>query len=248
MQKFAGDDKKHMLLLRSIFFNIIFFSVMTIVFIVGYPLRFAHEKSRIVFAFWKYLSRILGFVTAKIGGIKYVIENEHNILGEPAIYAIRHESVWETLMLICRFREPIFVLKKELLDVPLFGVLSRKVGSVAVDRGNGGSKNLINALGKVRDSVAEGHPVIIFPEGTRMAHGKYVPLKKGIALFYQKTDCPVVPVVHNAGYFWPRRGFIKKPGVITVKFLDPIPPGLSKDEFMDRLNETFHSEIEKLKG
>jgi 1-acyl-sn-glycerol-3-phosphate acyltransferase len=150
-------------------------------------------------------------------------------------------------MLICKFREPIFVIKQELLNIPFFGMLSRKAGSIAIDRGNG-SKNLINVLGKVRDSIEEGHPIIIFPEGTRMAHGEYVPLKKGVSLFYKKADCPVVPVVHNAGCFWPRRGFIKKPGVVTVKFLDPIAPGLSKDEFMNKLNETFYTEIEKLKG
>jgi 1-acyl-sn-glycerol-3-phosphate acyltransferase len=89
--------------------------------------------------------------------------------------------------------------------------------------------------------------VVIFPEGTRMACGEYAPLKKGISLFYKKADCPVVPVIHNSGRFWPRRGFVKKPGVVVVKFLDPILPGLSKDEFIDKLNYVFSTEIEKLK-
>jgi 1-acyl-sn-glycerol-3-phosphate acyltransferase len=193
------------------------------------------------------LSRILGFITAKIGGIRFVIENEHNIINEPAIYAIRHESTWETLMLIYKFKNPIFVLKQELLNVPLFGTLSKKTGTIAIDRSNG-TRSLIGVLGKVEDSIANGHTVVIFPEGTRMSYGKFVPLKRGIALFYKKANCPVIPVIHNSGCFWPRRGFIKKPGVITVKFLDPIAPGLSKDEFMDRLNNIFDTEIKKLEG
>jgi 1-acyl-sn-glycerol-3-phosphate acyltransferase len=220
---------------------------MAVAFVVSYPLRLAKNESKYVFMFWHCLSLTLGFITAKIGGIKFVTENENNILKEPAIYAIRHESTWETLMLISKFREPIFLLKKELLDIPFFGMLSKKAGTIAIDRDNG-TRSLIGVLEKVENAIKNGHPVIIFPEGTRMPHGVYVPLKRGISLFYKKANCAVVPVIHNAGRFWPRRGFIKKPGVVTVKILEPIAPGLSKDVFMDKLNQTFSTEIEKLKG
>jgi 1-acyl-sn-glycerol-3-phosphate acyltransferase len=236
-----------MLFIRSVLFNVVFFSAMAVMFVAGYPLRFAKNESKYIFMFWHCLSRVLRFITATIGGIKFVVENENNILKEPAIYAIRHESTWETLTLISKFHRPIFILKKELLDIPLFGVLSKKAGTIAIDRSNG-TRSLIDVLEKVERAIGNGHPVIIFPEGTRMQHGVYVPLKRGISLFYKKANCAVVPVIHNAGRFWPRRGFIKKPGVITVKFLDPIAPGLSKDEFMDKLNQTFITEIEKLKG
>jgi 1-acyl-sn-glycerol-3-phosphate acyltransferase len=219
---------------------------MATVLLLGYPLRFLNDQ-KYVFIFWRCLSIIIGFISDKIGGIKYVVEGENNLLKEPAIYAIRHESTWETLVLISKFKEPIFVLKEELLKIPLFGILSKKAGTIAVDRDNG-TKSLMKALGKVEAAIASGHPVIIFPEGTRMAHGEYVPLKRGIALFYSKANCQVVPVIHNSGRFWPRRGFIKKPGVITVKFLDPIAPGLSKNEFMDKLNGAFSSELKKLEG
>ncbi|MDR2645730.1 MAG: 1-acyl-sn-glycerol-3-phosphate acyltransferase [Holosporaceae bacterium] len=188
---------------------------------------------------------ILNVVTTKIGGINYIVENEENILREPAIYAIRHESVWETLVLIYKFKEPIFVLKEELLNIPLFGALSRKAGTISIDR-NKGAESLKNAISQVTEAVVRGHPVIIFPEGTRMAYGEYAPLKRGIALFYKKTNCRVVPVIHNAGNFWPRRKFVKKQGTIVVKFLNPIIPGLTDNEFMNRLNNVFSSEIKKL--
>jgi 1-acyl-sn-glycerol-3-phosphate acyltransferase len=220
--------------------------VMGLALFFGYPLKFLKGRKR-AFLFWRYLSIAIGFISDKIGGIKCVVENEKNILKEPAIYAIRHESTWETLVLISKFKEPIFVLKEELLKIPLFGALSKKVGTIAVDRENG-TRSLMEAVGKVQAAVAAGHPVIIFPEGTRMAHGECVPLKRGIALFYKKAGCPVVPVVHNSGKFWPRRGFVKKSGVVTVKFLAPIAPGLSKDEFMDKLNDAFSSELKKLEG
>ncbi|MDR0753704.1 MAG: 1-acyl-sn-glycerol-3-phosphate acyltransferase, partial [Holosporaceae bacterium] len=171
---------------------------------------------------------------------------EENILKEPAIYAIRHESIWETLILIHKFKEPVFVLKEELLKIPLFGTLSKKAGAIAIDRNNG-VKSLKSIVGQVEAAITQGHPVIIFPEGTRMLSGVYAPLKRGIALFYKKANCHVVPIIHNSGRCWPRRRFIKRPGMITVKIINPIRPGLSSDEFMDKLNDVFSTEVKKLK-
>jgi 1-acyl-sn-glycerol-3-phosphate acyltransferase len=234
-----------MLAIRSVLFNVVFFSAMGIALVLGLPLVFLNNR-KYVFIFWHYLSIVLEFITARVGGIKCKIENERNILKEPAVYAMRHESIWETLMLISRFKEPIFVLKEELLKLPLFGAMAKKAGTISIDRGNK-TRALLDAIEKVEDSINKGHPVIIFPEGTRVAAGEYVPLKRGIALFYEKINCTVVPVVHNSGRFWPRRGFIKKPGTIVVRFMDPIVPGLSKDAFMSQLNDMFRSGIDKLR-
>jgi 1-acyl-sn-glycerol-3-phosphate acyltransferase len=221
-----------------------FFTTITGALFLGMPLVFFDEKY--VFAFWKYLSRTLNFITEKIGGISFTIDNEQNLLQGPAIYALRHESTWETLILIHKFKDPVFVLKKELLSIPLFGALSRKAEAIAIDR-NQGIKALMYAVRRVEKSIKNGHHVVIFPEGTRSFPGEYVPLKRGIAMFYERSNCPVVPVVHNAGTFWPRRGFIKKPGRVSVNFLPPIAAGLSKDEFMDKLNDAFRQEIERMK-
>jgi 1-acyl-sn-glycerol-3-phosphate acyltransferase len=136
-------------------------------------------------------------------------------------------------------------LKKELHNIPFFGALSKKADSISVDR-KSGVKSLIDTARKVEQAVASGHPVIIFPEGTRAPSGVHVQLKRGIILFYKRSNCHVVPVVHISGRFWPRRGFLKSPGNITIKFLDPIPPGLPQDEFMEKLSGAFHSEIEKM--
>ncbi|MDR2766347.1 MAG: 1-acyl-sn-glycerol-3-phosphate acyltransferase [Holosporaceae bacterium] len=231
--------------IRSIIFNTIFYPVTAVGLLLGAPLRFCPKKY--VFVFWKYLSLVLNFISTKIGGIAFQLEGKHDPLGPPAIYAMRHESVWETLMLTHLFREPVFVLKKELLSLPLFGALANRTDPVAVDRDNG-MRALMEAAEKVKKSVEEGHPVVIFPEGTRTSAGKYVPLKRGIALFYRLTNCPVIPVIHNSGSFWPRRGFMKKPGKIRVIFMEAIAPGLSKEEFMDRLNQAFRRGVEEIKS
>ena len=234
-----------MKLIRSILFNIVFFSTITVAVILGYPLIFFNNQ-KYIFAFWHHLSVILDFVTAKIGNINYTIINEENILKEPAIYAIRHESIWETLILIHKFEKPVFVLKEELLKIPLFGTLSKKAGAISIDRNNG-VKSLKSIVGQVKAAITQGHPVVIFPEGTRMPSGVYAPLKRGIALFYKKANCRVVPIIHNSGQFWPRRRFIKRPGMIIVKIVNPIVPGLSSNEFIDKLNDVFSEEVKKLK-
>lgn len=234
-----------MLIIRSCAFNIVFFTVLALGLIVGIPFRFFDKKY--TFTFWSVFSTILQRVASLVGGINCKFEGEENIPAEPAIYAFRHESMWETMMLIYRFHQPVFILKKELLNVPLFGLMAKKSGAIGIDRKDG-VKALIKATREVSQAIAENHDVIIFPEGTRAHSGEHIPIKRGISLFYQKNNCPIIPVVHNAGRFWPRRGFIKRPGTITVKFLKPILPGLSHDEFMEVLNDVFYREIEKLKS
>ena len=232
-----------MTFIRSLIFNVVFFSVLIVGLIVGIPWRFFDGHYTCIF--WDKFSWFLQGITSVVGGISCKFENEQYLLKEPAVYAFRHESMWETMMLIYKFKYPVFVLKKELLDVPLFGIMAKKSGAIAVDRENG-AKSLVEVLKKISETIAAGRPVIIFPEGTRVPTGQHVPMKRGISLFYKKLNCPIVPVVHNAGRFWPRRGFIKHPGTITVRFLEPILPGLTQDEFMEKLNSVFKEEVEKL--
>jgi 1-acyl-sn-glycerol-3-phosphate acyltransferase len=211
--------------------------------VFGTPLVLFDKKY--AFMFWNILSITVDFLAQHIAGIKYTIEHNGTVPDGGVIYAIRHESAWETLVFIHKFHQPIFVLKKELLQIPFFGIMAKKTETIGVDRA-GGVRSLIYATRRVEAAIAEGHPIIIFPEGTRVPSGVHVELKRGIAMFYRKGNCSVVPVVHNSGKFWPRHGFIKNPGCIKVKFLDPILPGLSQEEFMDRLNQSFFSGIEGL--
>lgn len=230
-------------IVRSLIFNVIFFLTMFVFLFAGTLLL--PFDSKYTFMFWYYLSTTLDFLTQTIMGITYEIDNKNGKINSPAIYAVRHESTWETLVFIRHFYQPIFMLKKELTRIPMFGSLSRKAGAIVVDRDNG-ARALMESVKAVSAAISAGHSVVMFPEGTRVKTGEHAEIKRGIALFYKRSNCPVIPVVHNSGSFWARRGFVKHPGKITVKFLDPIGPGLSQEEFMEKLSNAFYSGIEEL--
>jgi 1-acyl-sn-glycerol-3-phosphate acyltransferase len=133
------------------------------------------------------------------------------------------------------------------LYIPLFGRLAKRAKTIAIDRENG-VQAMITALKSMQEHINNGHPIIVFPEGTRVTTGECVEIKRGIAFFYKKINCPVVPIIHNSGKFWPRHGFFKKPGIITVRVMKPLESGLTVDEFMNRLTNIFHVEIKKLRN
>ncbi len=233
-------------MLRSILLNTVLLIFMSTYVLCGiFVLPFSEN---IGYKYWFIFSAIFRFVVKYVGGIDFKIENEQYLKKQGrVIFASRHESVWETIALISFFHRPVFVMKKELHDIPLFGCLADKVHSIYVDREHG-LKAIIDVSKKISEALKDDRQVIIFPEGTRMPSGEFVPLKRGISLFYKKNNCQVVPVIHNSGKFWARRSFKKNSGTITVKFMEPIQPGLSQDEFMDKLNGIFRTEISKLEN
>jgi len=233
-------------MLRSILLNVVLFAAMFTYVLCGvFVLPFSEN---IAYKYWFFFSAMFRFIVKHVGGIDFKIENEQYLKTEGrVIFASRHESMWETIALISLFPRPIFIMKKELHDIPLFGWLADKVHSIYVDREHG-LKALIDVSRKVSAALDNGYQIIIFPEGTRMPSGEFVPLKRGISLFYRKNNCKIVPIIHNSGKFWARRSFKKNPGTITVKFIEPIEPGLSQDQFMDKLNGIFQTEISKLEN
>lgn len=229
-------------IVRSIIFNIVFFTTLFVFMIFG--VFFIPLNQERVFRFWHFFSVAIDTLIQKLAGIKYTVEGREN-MRKTAIYAVRHESTWETLVFVRFFNKPIFLIKKELAAIPIFGILAQKSGAIPIDRENGVS-TLMNTMKEVKSDILKGHPIVMFPEGTRVNPGEHAELKRGIALFYAQTNCSVIPVVHNSGTFWSRRSFIKIPGNIGVKFLQPIEPGLSKDEFMKKLEETFRNAVDDL--
>jgi 1-acyl-sn-glycerol-3-phosphate acyltransferase len=136
-------------------------------------------------------------------------------------------------------------MKRELFWLPFFGWYTKKYGAIGIDRGAGGAA-IRQLMKDARKSVAAGRPIIIFPEGTRTPPGKIGDYQSGIAALYGDLKIPVVPIALNSGMYWPRRKLIRRPGVITLRFLSPIPPGLPRKEFMERLEseiETAQNEI-----
>jgi 1-acyl-sn-glycerol-3-phosphate acyltransferase len=144
------------------------------------------------------------------------------------------------LFLSCYLNYPAFVLKRELLSIPLFGWYLRKVGMIAVDRAAGASA-LRNMARQASEAFAEGRSILIFPEGTRVPPGESRPYHPGVAALYTQLKVPVVPVALNSGLFWGRRSFVKRPGTVTVQFLPPIPPGLDRKAFMRELESRIEA-------
>jgi 1-acyl-sn-glycerol-3-phosphate acyltransferase len=159
-----------------------------------------------------------------------------NLPKGPAIIAAKHQSAWETLYLSRRLGRPAFILKRELLMIPLFGWFIRKVGMIAVDRA-GKAAALKQMVRDANGAFAEGRQIIIFPEGTRVAPGDHKPYQPGIAALYGQLSVPVVPVALNSGLYWGRKAFNKKPGRILIEYLPPIPPGLDRKSFMAELEQ-----------
>lgn len=168
-----------------------------------------------------------------------------NLPEGPAIIAAKHQSTWETLFLTRRLGDPAFVLKRELLSIPLFGWFMRKTGMIAVDR-SGKATALKKMVKDAGAAFAQGRKIIIFPEGTRVAPGQHRPYQPGIAALYGQLSVPVVPVALNSGLFWGRRAWVKKPGQIQVQYLPPIPPGLDRRAFMAELEKRLEPAAQAL--
>jgi len=156
----------------------------------------------------------------------------------PALVAAKHQSMYETIDMLLLLREPIVVMKKELVDIPGWGWLARRYGVIAIDRA-GGAGALRQMLAAAREAVASGRPIAIFPEGTRVMPGETPPLQPGFAGLYRTLGLPVVPLATDSGRIWPR-GFVKRPGTIRFRFGDPIPPGLKRQEIEARVHAAIN--------
>lgn len=234
-----------MLAIRSLIFNIAFVLWTSLVVLGGLvllplPWRWMHRLGR----FW---CRGSLFLLRAIVGLTHRIEGSGNLLGEPAIYASKHQSSWDTLIFALLLPDCAYVLKRELYWIPVFGLLLARSRPLAIDR-SGGASALRRLLARAQQAVEEGRAIVIFPEGTRTAPGARRPYQPGIAALYQRLDRPVVPVALNSGQFWGRRQFVKRPGTITIRFLPPIVPGLDRRAFMDRLEDAIEGACADLPG
>lgn len=152
-----------------------------------------------------------------------------------AIVAIKHEAFLETSQTLVVFDAPAVVFKQELLSIPLWGRAALAHGVIPVAR-EAGAAALRTMLKAARDAIAAGRPIIIFPEGTRVPPGESPPLRSGIAGLYKLLKLPIVPVAVDSGRLWPRQGFAKHAGVVTLKVGEPIPPGLDREEVEARVH------------
>jgi 1-acyl-sn-glycerol-3-phosphate acyltransferase len=180
-----------------------------------------------------------------ICGLRHRVVGWENVPAGGAIFASKHQSAWDTLIYHVLLDDPIIVLKRELFRVPLVGWYMKKSGAIGIDR-SAGFRAVKMMMPEVDRVLAEGSQVLVFPEGTRTPVGDQRPYHPGIAGIYAHTDAPVVPVALNSGVFWGRRSFLKYPGVITIEFLPPMPPGLNRKTFLTELQTRIETATERL--
>jgi 1-acyl-sn-glycerol-3-phosphate acyltransferase len=157
----------------------------------------------------------------------------------PHLIAVKHQSMFETLEMVCFTDMPVLVIKRELADLPLFGWMTRRYGVIPVER-SAGAKALRALVDEGRKAIATGRSVIIYPEGTRVRVGETPELKSGFAALYRALGLPVVPVAVDSGRLW-GRGFIHRSGTITFKVGGTIPPGLKRDEVERRVHAAINA-------
>jgi len=228
---------------RSLLFNLLFYVTTTLFVVLGSPLLFAPR--RWAMAALAVHSRFELWLLKLIVGTKLEVRGAEKLPQGPCLIASKHQSAWETFALIPLFRDPALLMKRELFWIPFHGWFSHKFEMIPVDRDKGPAA-LRRMLREARKRVADRREIIIFPEGTRRPPGAPPDYRTGVILLYEALGIPCVPVALNSGVFWPRRSLERRPGTIVVEFLDPIPPGLPKAEFLARLTEAIETASARL--
>jgi 1-acyl-sn-glycerol-3-phosphate acyltransferase len=182
-----------------------------------------------------------------VGGIKLEIRNRERIPKGPLLIAAKHQSIWETFALLSLLDDPCFILKRELVWIPLFGWYALKSRMLPVNRKGGGSvMTQLNA--KAREEVRRdaGRQILFFPEGTRRPAGAPAAYRHGVSHIYESLGVTCVPIALNAGLYWPRRSLKLNPGTVLVEVLEPIPAGLPRDEFFPLMQERIETASNRL--
>lgn len=222
--------------LRAFAFNLTFWIGTVIFGIAGLP--FLLTPRRTAMRFGRFWAQAVLWALKIIVGLDGDIRGRENLPPGACLIAMKHQSMWDTLMLPPLLGDPAVVIKRELLFVPFYGWYAARAGSIFIDR-KGGAGALRRMLAAAKRAIAAGRPVVIFPQGTRTPPGAPVtaetPYQAGVAALYRELGVPLVPAAVNSGLYWGRRAFVKRRGRIAVEFLEPIPPGLPRREVMATL-------------
>jgi 1-acyl-sn-glycerol-3-phosphate acyltransferase len=232
-----------MQLIKSLVFNIFLYVGIIIVFVLATPTLILPAKFTLYCG--KFLAYYIILILRLFLNTKVIFHGLENLKKVDKFFvASAHQSMFETFVLQAPLSFPIFVLKKELLRIPLFGWYLKKIGSIEIIRETTTKENL-NFFEKIKNTVQKhNRPLLIFPQGTRVKFDDRSPFKKGVGRIYDSLKLPCIPVALNSGKIWPKSSFIKYPGNIHISFLEPIKPGLEKSVFLKILEEKIYSETE----
>jgi len=232
-----------LIFLRSLIYNVLFYALLIAWLIVAIP-TFVMRRSAIM-TLARLWSRQSTWLLRVVCNVKVEFRGVEKIPKGPLVVASKHQSMWETFALLQVLEQPLYILKRELTRIPFFGWYLIKAGMISVDRSAGG-RALLKMVRQASEEVRNGRQLIIFPEGTRKAPGAPPDYKPGIAQLYASCRTNCLPVALNSGLFWPRRTFMRYPGTLVVEFLDLVPPGLPRDEFLARISAVIEDATVRL--
>jgi len=232
-------------MIRNFLFSIFFFGGIIIISIIFLPALILPKKITLLGG--KLMGYWAGFCLRLFLSVKIKIKGKENIITDQKFFiAASHQSMFETFYLQTIFNSPVFILKKELLIIPIFGWYLKKIGSISIKRNKVSKDN----LGFFEDILAivknSDRPLIIFPQGTRVSPDERPSFKKGATRIYQELNISCQPVAINSGYVWPKKGTKKSNKTITVSILKPIVSGMKKEHFLQNLESKIYSELNLL--
>jgi 1-acyl-sn-glycerol-3-phosphate acyltransferase len=236
-------SRSTIIIARSLLFNALFYLNIVVHMIAALPAFLLPH--RVLQVFILSYCRTSLWLLRVVCGLKVEWRHLEKIPAQACIIACKHQSLWETFALYAALREPVYVLKRELMWIPLFGWYAWKAGAIPVDR-NAGLSALTHMTARARKELERPCQLVIFPEGTRRLPGAEPAYKPGVAYLYSKAGVPCVPLALNSGLFWPRRSLLRRPGTIVVEALDPIPPHLDRKVFLARLQNVLEEATARL--
>ncbi len=233
-----------MLILRSLLFNLYLYVMTVLIAVGGSPaLLLPPPAGYHVTRLW---ANLVNFGLRVICGIRIEIRGREFLPASGGVLiASKHQSMWDTLIFFSVIPDIVYVLKRELSYIPFFGWYTIRNGMIRVDR-DGRASALRELVRQAKTRIAEGRSIMIFPEGTRSPPGETLDYKPGVAALYGQLDVACVPVAVNSGLFWPRRKFLRPPGVMVLQFLPPIAPGLKRREFMQLIENKIETATNRL--
>ena len=230
-------------IVRSVLFNLLFYLNLVVLLVAALPtLVLPRSGIAWVVRLW---ARSNHWLLRSVCGITFELRGRDKIPRGALLVASKHQSAWETFALFPLFADPAFILKRELMWVPLFGWFAKKARMIPVDRG-ARSQALAAIAARAKIEFARDRQIVIFPEGTRRTPGAAPSYKFGVVHLYAESRVPCLPVALNSGLFWPRRTFLRNSGTIVVEFLEPIAPGLDRQVFAERLQQSIETATARL--
>ncbi len=234
-----------MQMLRNFLFSLLFFTGIIFISIIFLPSLFLPKK--VVLLGGKLMGHWASFCLKFILSVKINIKGKENIVNNEKFFiAASHQSMFETFYLQVIFNSPVFILKKELLFIPIFGWYLKKIGSISIKR-NKITKDNLGFFDDISHVISNSErPLIIFPQGTRALPDERPQFKKGVSRIYEQLNILCQPVAINSGYVWPKKGKKKANKIITISILKSIPAGLSKEDFIQILEKKIYSELDSI--